>query len=486
MNAALPPPRLPQDLVVDLDRTLVRADTLVEQFVALVFRRPLVALMLLGQLVRGRAAFKARLAALGDLDPARLPYRAPLLEYLRLQKAIGRRLHLVTAADQRWAETIADHCGIFTSARGSDGTINLKGLLKADHLVERFPSGFSYAGDSRADLKVWRRAQGIVLAGASPATSRAAARLGKVVEAEFARERSRLQTWPRALRLHQWAKNLLVFVPLVLSQSYRNASDVAVASVAFVALGLVASGTYLLNDLADLMADRGHPTKSSRPLAAGDLPVEHALVVAPLLLVLGLGVAATTSSVLLTGVTCYLCLTLFYTFDLKRRLLLDVVVLAFLYALRIMIGGEAIGAPHSVWLLTFSMFFFFSISLAKRYAEIASLQAAGAPDRLPRRGYRLVDAPVVLALGVSSSTASVLIVVHYLMEEAFPSNLYAQPNWLWAAPTVLTVWAARLWVVAGRGELHEDPVAFAIKDPFSWLAAAPLAVAFALAVLGWR
>ena len=472
-------------LVVDLDDTLVRTDTLAEQFVALVFRNPLAALLLLPLLLRGRAAFKARLAQLQPLDPAALPYHEALLDFLRREKARSRPIHLVTAAHQSVAEAVAAHCGLFDSAEGSDGERNLKGARKAERLVERFPEGFSYAGDSRADLKVWARAQGVVLAGAADHVARRARALGKPLEAEFEPVRPGWKTWRRALRLHQWTKNLLVFLPLALSQKFTDPAAVLLSLAAFVALGLTASATYLVNDLSDLASDRRHAAKRHRPLAAGLLRIKHVAVAVPLLLAAAAALALAASPVLLLGLAGYAVLTLTYTFHLKRRALLDVAALASLYAIRIAIGAAVIGTPQSPWLVTFSLFFFFSMSLAKRYAEIHNLRDGEASRALPGRGYRTDDGPAVLALGAASSVASVLIVVTYLMEEAFPSNLYAHPDWLWVAPFLLMIWVARLWLIAGRGELDEDPIAFAIRDRFSWGLMVPLAAGFVLATIAW-
>ena len=472
-------------LVVDLDDTLVRTDTLAEQFVALVFRNPLAALMLLPVLLRGRAAFKARLAHLQPLDPAALPYHEPLLDFLRQQKQRSRPIHLVTAAHQSVADAVAAHCGLFDSAEGSDGARNLKGVHKAERLIERFPDGFAYAGDSRADLKVWAKAQGVVLAGAAAPVAVQARKLGKPLEAEFERDRPSLKTWRKALRLHQWTKNLLVFLPLLLSQKFTDPQTVMLSLAAFVAMGLTASATYLINDLSDLASDRRHATKRHRPLAAGVLRIEHVAVAVPLLLTAAAALALATSPVLLLGLAGYAVLTLAYTFRLKRRAILDVATLALLYAIRIAIGAAVIGTPQSPWLITFSLFFFFSMSLAKRYAEIHNLRAGDVSRPLPGRGYRTDDGPAVLALGAASSVASVLIVVTYLMEEAFPSNIYAQPDWLWVAPLLLMIWVARLWLVAGRGELDEDPIAYAIRDRFSWKLMGPLLAAFVLATIAW-
>lgn len=470
-------------LVVDLDHTLVRTDTLLEQFVALVFRRPFAALLLLRTLLAGRAAFKARLAELQPLDPAALPYREPLLDYLREQRAVGRPIHLVTAADSTTAKAVAEHCGVFDSFEGSDGAANLKGARKAERLAKRFPEGFAYAGDSRADLKVWAAAQAMILAGVAKSVADSARRLGAPIEAEFAHPAASFRTWRKGLRLHQWAKNVLVFVPLLLSGRYIDPAAIALSVAAFVALGLVASATYLINDLSDLASDRRHVTKRRRPLASGDLRIEQAAAAVPALLLAGLLIALAVSPVLVLGLACYGVLTLAYTFRLKRLALIDVVTLAVLYTIRILIGTTILAVDASIWLLTFSLFFFFSISLAKRYAEIRN--TGGERRALGGRGYRTDDGPAVLALGAATSIAAVQVVVLYLVEEAFPSNIYAHPDWLWGAPFLLTIWVARIWLIAGRGELDEDPVAFAIKDRFSWALAAPLALAFVLATLTW-
>jgi len=477
------PSRGASPLIVDLDFTLLRTDSLWEQFTALFFRRPWDALCALATLGRGRAQFKARIVELVDLDPAALPYRQELVDYLKAQKAQGRRVHLATAADRRTAEAVAAHVGLFDTVEASDGAHNLKGQGKAERLAERFPSGFVYAGDHAADLKVWAGAEAIVLAGASPSVARRARALGKPIEAEFKGPRAGLKVWRKALRLHQWAKNILVFVPLLLAHRYRDLHADAMVAAAFVAMGLVASATYVINDLADLAADRRHAAKRRRPFAAGDLSIAQGAGAVACLFAAGFGLAAALSPALLLGLAAYTVLTLSYTFRLKRLALIDVATLGLLYTTRIVIGGLVAQVPLSVWLLTFSMFFFFSISLAKRYAEIFAMAAKARVGAIAGRGYRADDGPAVLALGVGATVASVLIVVIYLTDEAFPSKIYHHPNWLWAAPFLLMLWSSRVWLLAGRGEMDEDPVAFALRDRFSWALAVPLLLAFARAVI---
>lgn len=468
-------------LIVDLDGTLVRTDTLVEGVVRALFSRPLSVASALLKLPEGRPAFKRRLAASIELDIDSLPVREDFLAFLEAEKAKGRAIHLVTAADQRIADQVARRFDVFDSATGTSGDVNLKGRNKQSHLRQRFPDGYVYAGDSAADLAVWRDADGIVLAGASRSTARAAAELGKPVEARFENDKVTAKLWRKALRVHQWAKNLLIFAPLLLSGSYTDPGAILASVGAFLALGLVASGTYLLNDLSDLASDRRHRSKRFRPLASGALPVPLGLVAAPLLIASGLALAAAITPGLALVIAIYLATTLGYSFGLKRRPIVDVLILAGLFTLRLLIGIAALKVETSFWLMSFSMFFFLSLSLAKRHVEIA---AAPPLQPIRGRGYVAEDAMLSLSLGTSSAMASIVILCLYLIEDAFPNGLYPNPDWLLALPVVIGFWTLRIWLLAHRGELDDDPVSFAVRDRLSLAMGGVLALAFLLASLG--
>ena len=291
------------------------------------------------------------------------------------------------------------------------------------------------------------------------------------------------KTWLRALRAHQWAKNILVFAPLALSGAYAlQAGPMLRVTGLFVCLSILASGTYLLNDLADLKADRKHHAKKSRPLASGAIPVRTAAAAAAVLIAGGLAGAWAISPRAALGLGAYLAVTLTYSLRFKRVPLLDVTVLGVLYSLRLLIGAAGAGTSASVWLLTFAMFFFVSLSLAKRHSEIVAAQEAG-KKTLPGRGYLVDDGPVTLTLGVSSAVASVLIVVLYLTDEAFPSGVYNSPVFLWAAPMLLHLWVSRVWLLAHRGQMDEDPVAFAVRDKTSLVVAGLLGLALLAALV---
>lgn len=479
MNAQTPLHQTP--LAVDMDGTLLRVDVLCEGLAAAVFRQPLAVLAaFLLLLTQGIPAFKARIAQIAGLDVSRLPAREPLLAFLRQEKAKGRPIYLVTAADQGQAEQVAARFGLFDGVYGTTGGVNLKGSRKLEKLKTLFPAGFTYAGDAAADLPIWRGAAGMILAGAGRSVAERAKRGGTPLEAEFDTGGHPVRAWRKALRLHQWSKNGLIFAPLMLSGNLGDMNRLVTCVLGFLILSFAASATYLINDLEDIEHDRGHRTKYRRPLAHGDLPVIQALVAAPLMLIAALVAAILVSPPFTLGLCFYLVITLGYSFRLKRVPLLDVVVLAGLYTIRLICGTLLADVEFSPWLLTFAMFFFFSMSLAKRHVEVSS--ATSAPDKLlPGRGYKPSDAPLTLALGVATSAAAMLVIVQYMMADAFPSNVYRLPAFLWAAPLLLGVWICRIWLLAHRGELDDDPVAFAVKDPISLGLGAVLGVAFLLA-----
>lgn len=470
-------------LVVDLDGTLVKADSLHENVVSGLLHAPGRTLKALASLAEGRSAFKRRMASMNVLDVSALPVRNELVEFLRQERERGRELHLVTAADQSIADAMAARTGLFASAVGSTKDSNLKGGAKSRFLQRRFPGGFSYAGDSTADIEVWERAKSAVLVGASGATKRAVAAMRLPVEREFEARPASLGTWLKALRAHQWAKNGLMLVPLFLGQLYTDPSAVMAALLGCLCLCVLASGTYLLNDIHDLEADRQHKTKRNRPIAAGDIGVAQAMAVAVLAILTGLAGAAALSLPFLGLLTAYLVTTTSYSLYFKRVPVVDIFALSFLYGLRVYMGMVLVGAPFSNWLLSFSLLFFFSLSACKRHVEIVNAGARGAGAKILGRGYVPQDAPFTLAFGVSSGIVAVLILFLYLVNDAFPAGAYSSPQWLWLIGYCVFIWLARVWFLSHRGELDADPVAFALRDPMSLVLGAVVAAMFVLAVL---
>jgi 4-hydroxybenzoate polyprenyltransferase len=474
-------------LAVDMDHTLLRTDLLMEGIAACLFHRPVAFVAALPRLLAGAPAFKRAIAAAAPLDAGVLPLRDDLVSLLRDEKHKGRELHLVTAADEEAAKAVAARTGLFTSVIGSLGRRNLKGRVKRAALEKRFPDGFAYAGDSGVDLAVWKGARTAVLVGVSPATAAAVRRDGPPVETELPSARDGLAAWGRALRPHQWAKNLLIFAPLLLSQAVTMPGAFVSVAAGFALLCLAASSSYVLNDLADLDSDRRHATKRTRPFASGDASVGKALIFAPLGLAAACGAAFALSNGFGLALLGYVATTTFYSMGLKRVIFLDAVILGLLYTLRLVMGAEAASIVasnviHSQWLLTFAMFFFVSLTLAKRHVEVLRLAERDA-QTAAGRGYRADDWPLTLAIGASAGAAAVLILVLYLMEDAFPAEIYPQPIFLWAAPFVGALVLGRIWLTAHRKELDDDPAAFAVRDPFIVALAVLLLGAFALASL---
>jgi 4-hydroxybenzoate polyprenyltransferase len=466
-------------LVVDLDGTLLATDSLHEGLVRVVLERLPAVPGLVRALRHGRQAFKAETQSLVPLDPASLPYRADMRRLVEHEKARGRPVHLVSAADDGVVKSIASHLGMFDSAIGSADGLNLKGEAKAAYLRQRFPGGFIYAGDSAADAPVFRAATRAVLVGA--AARDAAMRSGIAVAALARPPRASLRTWARLLRLHQWSKNLLVLVPLFLSQEFLKPESMVLSSLAIVVLGLIASGTYIVNDLADLAADRAHPVKRARPLAAGTIPIGQGVLASVLLVGSGLAASLWLSMPIAAIVAGYLALTLGYSLGLKRIALLDTYIIGVLLTLRVVAGMAVLEVALSPWLISFSIALFSSLALAKRHAELHRIAAVHS-HRWTGRGYRNEDLPTTLAFGVGCALAALLIMLMYINIEATPVGIYRAPHWLYLMPGVLMSWLQRIWLLASRGELDDDPVVFALADPASWLHGAACAAVWVLAI----
>jgi 4-hydroxybenzoate polyprenyltransferase/phosphoserine phosphatase len=450
---------------VDLDGTLVRTDMLFETLVAALRRNPLVALALPFWLARGRAHLKRQLALRGALDPATLPYDEAVLEFLRREHAAGRRLVLATASDEHIARDIARHLGIFEGVVASDGERNVKAAEKARRLAEAYGDrGFDYMGDGVADLPVWSRARTAYVVAPGPELPARAAASGASIRHI---ERRRGAPWPllRALRPHQWAKNLLVFVPLFTAHRLNDGAAFAAAALAFAAFCLAASATYLVNDLVDLEHDRRHHGKRQRALAAGELPLWVGTVLAPQLLLLAFVIALPLPPVFLAELACYVAVTTAYSLWLKRIVLVDVFTLAGLYTVRILAGAAAIEVPVSHWLLVFSLFMFLSLALAKRHAELSG-HARREVEETPGRGYCAADRALVGIFGAASGQLSVLVFALYITSPEVHA-LYTRPPLLWIACPIFLFWTARVWLLAYRDALHEDPVIFALRDPVS-------------------
>ncbi|MAE96184.1 MAG: hypothetical protein CL910_16135 [Deltaproteobacteria bacterium] len=455
-------------LCVDLDGTLVATDTLWEGILTLLRQQPMLGLALPVWVLGGKARFKSELVRRARPDPAALPYREEVVRYLREARDDGRPVVLATASHQEVAQSVADHLGIFHAVMASDGGVNLKGAHKAGALAAAFGErGFEYIGDAAADLPVFARAA--VASTVGPEGARAArAATETPLGRSFPLPAGGLRVWLRALRVHQWVKNVLLFLPLLAAHRFADLPLWGLAIAAFGSLSLCASTVYVLNDLMDLEADRAHPTKRRRPFAAGQISIPAALVAAPILLAVAFAISLALLPALFTGcLVAYLLLNGLYTFWLKRVAIADVVFLACLYSLRVVAGGFALAIPVSPWLIGFSLFFFLNLAFLKRYADlrlVAHDRGAGSPGR----DYAVEDAPLLASLGPASGTMAAVVLALYIQSDKV-ATLYTRPEVLWALIPLIMYWISRVWLVAHRGRMADDPVLFATRDPVSYL-----------------
>ena len=453
-------PTLPdRALCVDLDGTLLNSDLLYESLLALLARNPLYVFLLPFWLLRGKAALKRELASRVTLAADTLPYNPHVLELLQTTRQRPRVL--CTASDQMLVMPIAEHLGLFEQVIASDGTRNVSGRQKAAMLVEAFGErGFDYAGNAPVDLHVWEKAAGAWVVNNGSGLRDRAAKHATVLGHWPAP--GRLHAALKALRLHQWLKNLLVFVPLLAAHRFLQLDALLDALLAFLSFGLCASGVYVLNDLLDLTPDRQHPRKRLRPFAAGRLPLQQGLLAAPVLTLAGLALSLACSPRFTLVLATYYVLTLAYSLRLKRIVMVDVVLLAGLYTVRIIGGAAAIGTAWSFWLLAFSMFIFLSLALLKRYTELHSALSAG-KEKASGRGYSVEDLPLLQSLGSAAGYIAVMVMALYINSPESIA-LYRHPQLLWLICPVLLYWVSRVWVIAHRGQMHDDPIVFAATD----------------------
>jgi 4-hydroxybenzoate polyprenyltransferase len=468
-------------LCVDLDGTLVKSDTLHDSTLALARHRPAALLNIPGWLFQGKAALKRHLANTIQLDVVHLPYNRELLQYLEQQRATGRPIYLATAADADTATRIAAHLGLFTGVLASDGQLNLAGKNKLAAFQSRFGDNFSYIGNALPDLPLLQHCQEPMVANPTPAL-RAALRKAHITPIRTFDERvSPFKAWLKAIRLHQWAKNTLIFLPLLLAHAWAPGL-IAAAAVAFLSFGLCASATYVVNDLLDLDADRQHPRKRLRPFASGDLSALSGIALIALFLAASFTLATLVPRVIstlspglfllhplrfLAWLGIYLVTTLAYSLRLKRVVMVDVIVLSGLYTVRILAGSAATGVVVSTWLASFSIFFFLSLAFVKRFAELENLRERGGIS-IGGRGYHVADIEQLRSFGSASGYVSVAVITLYIWNLS-AAQLYHHPNRLWLLVPALLLWISRLWLQASRGQLDEDPVVYAITDRRSLL-----------------
>lgn len=468
-------------LVVDLDGTLINTDLLVES--ALSFSRfnalktPLIPLWLL----KGKAFLKEKLAIDSQVDVSCLPYNKSVVAMINSAREQGRQIILATASHISLAERVAEHLRVFDHVIATTSNVNLSRERKRDSLVALFgEKGFDYIGNSHDDLSVWEQARIAHVVNPEIGVERAARKNGNIGEV-LKEEASITKLWLKALRLHQWLKNILVFVPLLASHQLTSGSMVLNGILSFICFGLCASSVYVLNDLLDLTDDRHHPSKRNRPFASGQLSVKVGLLVFPVFLALSFTLSLNLLPPYFSlTLAAYYLLTLAYSLCLKRVMMLDVITLGMLYTLRIIAGAFALPVSLTFWMLAFSMFIFLSLALVKRYAELKEARDAGKSGKARGRAYFPDDLEMISALGSASGYLSVMVLALYIQDDNTIS-LYRNPEFIWLSCPLLLFWVSRTWMLTHRGLMHDDPVVFAIKDRSSLLIGALFVTIFWLA-----
>jgi 4-hydroxybenzoate polyprenyltransferase len=467
-------------LVVDLDGTLIYSDILYESILNLLRKNFFYIFLLPFWFLSGKAYFKNKIVEAGvEINPATLPYNKELIEWLSLQKAEKRTLILCTGTNILLAKIISNHLGLFEHTIASDNRLNLTGKDKAALLVKQFGNKqFDYVGNSSVDIAVWAAAKEAIVVNASDRVLKQAQKNASV-ERFFPKRKKELKDWVKLLRLHQWIKNILLFVPMFAAHLPISADLITQLFLAFLSFGFCASSVYIINDLLDLENDRNHPNKKFRPFASGAIQIWQGLIFIPVLFIASIVFAILTKGNFLIYILIYFVLTFIYSLFLKRVVLIDCLTLALLYTIRIIAGAQAINIQLSFWLLSFSMFFFLSLAFIKRYAELLLLQEQNS-EKIKGRGYLISDISMIQQFGVSSGYLSVLVLALYLNSDTVV-KLYKSPQIIFAALPIIMFWLSKMWLQTHRGNMHDDPIIFAVKDRTSLFVGFLLILVFVLA-----
>ncbi len=455
-------------LAVDLDGTLIATDTLLESTLAAIKLKPYIFFLLPFWILRGKSFFKNKIARITIPDPANLPYRQDLLNYIKEEKSKGREIALASATVKEIAESVASYLGVFDRVLGSEGNHNLRSSNKLEALEKIYgKKGFDYAGNSGADLKVWQGANKAVLVNTTKNLKRRAARVAEIAET-FDYPANKVKMLIREIRIYQWVKNVLIFLPLLMAHMFFENGLYLRAIAAFFAFSFTASFVYVINDMMDLEADRLHPRKKKRPLASGALSIPAAAVTAVLLLTGGVLISLLTlpPSFSVT-LLIYFVLTTAYSFGLKKLYILDIFILASLYTLRLIAGGYAVQVKISPWLLALSMFIFLSLAMVKRYTELRVMMKQN-KTKTRGRGYIVDDAQLLMSIGPASGYIAALVLTLYLNSNEV-IVLYKRPEMLWPVVICLLMWITRIWFLAHRGKMTDDPIVFTVKDYVSYI-----------------
>ncbi|MCX7735143.1 MAG: UbiA family prenyltransferase [Candidatus Kapabacteria bacterium] len=469
-------------ICVDLDETLISSDSLADSIFCALKNHPLIIFLLPFWILKGKYYFKRKILSFYQIKPETLPYRNDLLEFLKLKKDEGRKIILITASLQEVADSVSNHLRLFDEAYGTSSEKNLKSSNKTLFLVEKFGEfGYDYIGDSKADIAVWGKARKSILVEPSSNTLKKVEKFNNI-EKVFEKKNNTLKLILKEIRVHQWLKNLLIFLPLLMAHKLDNVELIIKSIIAFFSFSFVASFVYVINDLLDIEADRKHPRKKNRPIASGNLSIKTALVIIPILFILGLGSSLLFLSLEFTIVLLiYLFITTLYSFYLKKIYILDIFILSILYTIRLIGGAVAVDVIVSKWLLAFSVFLFLSLAILKRFTELRVMQMEN-KNKTSGRGYIVDDLNLISILGPTSGYLSVVIFALYIYSPEV-LKLYNVPELLWPVAIFILLWITRIWFLANRNEMDDDPIVFTVKDKTSHLIFSIITILIILATI---
>lgn len=469
-------------ICVDLDETLIRSDSLADSIFCALKNNPLIIFLLPFWIIKGKFYFKKRILEFFQINPEILPFRNEVLDFLKLKKEEGRKIILISASLQEIADSVANHTGIFDEAYGTSSETNLKANNKSLFLVEKFGKfGFDYIGDSKADIAVWKNARKSYLVDPGLNTLKKVEKFNNI-EKVFRSKKNTFKLIIQEIRVHQWLKNLLIFLPLLMAHKLNNVDLIIKSVIAFLSFNFIASFVYVVNDLLDIDSDRHHPRKKNRPIASGNLSIRIALIIIPLLLIVGIsGSLLFLSTEFLIVLLIYLAITTLYSFYLKKIYILDIFILSILYTIRLIAGAVAVDVIISKWLLAFSVFLFLSLAILKRFTELRVMQMEN-KDNASGRGYNVDDLSLISILGPTSGYLSVVIFTLYIYSPEV-SKLYSLPELLWPVAFFILLWITRIWFLANRNEVDDDPIVFTVKDKASHLVFSIIAILIILATI---
>ena len=467
-------------LFVDLDKTLIKSDFLLESFVRYFSQNIFAPILCFGVLItKGKVGLKKFLSNKSQISIENLPYDQQVLDaiYQWKENCPQEKVILISATDQNIIEQIACHLKCFDAWYGTENE-NLKSEIKLKKIKDLTgDASFSYIGDSFADLVIWERAKKCYLVNPTKSLVKSVTKINDSIEIIVSKKSNLFSEIIKTIRVHQWVKNLLIFIPTILSlQPFVDLLGDLVSG--FFAFSFIASAFYILNDLFDIENDRVHHSKKNRAFASGSLSINQGFFIFILLIAVAILISISLPQAFQLLLLLYAVATFTYSKYLKKLVIFDILTLSALYLLRVITGGALVELTISNWLLTFSVFFFLFLASVKRWVELDKLNA----EVVTGRGYQISDKSFIANLSYFSGLISILVICLYI-ESQQALTLYNQSKILWLTPIILLYWVLETLFKVERGQIDEDPVKYALKSKTSYMALIGFIIIFLLSII---